>query len=114
MRRTGAGGGLFDLGNELGADGVFNFLLADGRHLYARCGDHLSAIVHDALLGQATLVDADVTVNLGEAAGGRGDARLAVVATEPLTRSESWQKATPGTLRVLGEGRLLSTFAPAT
>src|SRR5436189_229746 len=26
-----------DLGRTLGAEGKFNFLLADGRHLYARC-----------------------------------------------------------------------------
>ena len=104
---------LFELGNDLGADGVFNFLFADGQNLYARCGDHLSAIVHDSPLGHATLVDADLTVNLDEVAGGQGDARLAVVATEPLTRSESWRKATPGTLWVLGDGQLLHTFAPA-
>ncbi len=30
------------LGNDLGKDGVFNFLLADGHHLFARCGDSLS------------------------------------------------------------------------
>jgi glutamine amidotransferase len=43
-----------------------------------------------------------------------GDAHLAIVATEPLTRGETWQKATPGTLWVFGEGRLLSTFVPET
>jgi predicted glutamine amidotransferase len=41
-----------------------------------------------------------------------GDAHLAIVATEPLTRGETWKKAAPGTLWVFGEGRLLSTFAP--
>jgi glutamine amidotransferase len=105
---------LFTIANDLGNDGVFNFLLADGRHLYARCGDHLSAIVRSAPFGDATLVDADVTVNLGEAMRGHGDAHMAIVATEPLTRGETWQKAQPGTLWVLGEGRLLATFGPST
>jgi len=103
---------LFEVANDLGSDGVFNFLLADGHYLYARCGDHLSAIVRSSPFGQATLVDADVTVDLGEAMRTSGDAHLAIVATEPLTRGESWQKATPGTLWVFGEGRLLSTFVP--
>ena len=103
---------LFDVANDLGSDGVFNFLLADGHYLYARCGDHLSAIVRSSPFGQATLVDADVTVDLGDAMRTNGDAHLAIVATEPLTRGESWQKATPGTLWVFGEGRLISTFVP--
>jgi predicted glutamine amidotransferase len=102
---------LFEIGNQLGSDGVFNFLLADGRYLYARCGDHLSAIVRSAPFGHATLVDADVTVNLGEAMGAHGDAHLAVVATEPLTRGETWQKAAPGTLWIFGDGQLIATFA---
>jgi predicted glutamine amidotransferase len=49
---------------------------------------------------------------LGEAMQANDDAHLAIVATEPLARGETWQKAAPGTLWVFGEGRLLSTFAP--
>jgi glutamine amidotransferase len=106
------GRSLFELGNELGRDGVFNFLFADGAHLYARCGDHLAAITRRAPFGHATLVDADVRVDLQQSMGEapNADGRMAVVATEPLTRDEAWEKAEPGTLWVFGKGERLLSF----
>lgn len=101
---------LHELGNELGQDGVFNFLYADGECLYARCGDNLSCILRQPPFGSATLVDADVRVNLGEVMREVPDARLAVIATEPLTRDETWEKATPGTLWVFRAGERLLSF----
>jgi predicted glutamine amidotransferase len=103
---------LFELGNELGSDGVFNFLFADGRHLFARCGDNLSSIIRRAPFGEATLVDADVKVNFADGMGESLDDSMAVVATEPLTKDETWQKAAPGTLWVFGEGDLLAEYLP--
>jgi predicted glutamine amidotransferase len=118
---------LFELGNELGTDGVFNFLLADGEHLFARCGDSLTSIQRRAPFGLATLVDADVTVNLNDAMKGAGagadidvagetraGARLAVVATLPLTRDEPWEKAAPGDLWVFAGGDRLASFSART
>jgi predicted glutamine amidotransferase len=101
---------LFDLGNELGSDGVFNFLLADGQCLYARCGDNLSSIVRRPPLGSATLVDSDLRADFNQIMGEGPNARMAVVSTEPLTRDEKWIKATPGTLWVFGHGELLASF----
>ncbi|HEX4339743.1 MAG TPA: class II glutamine amidotransferase [Polyangiaceae bacterium] len=101
---------LHELANELGADGVFNFLWADGEHLFARCGDHLSAIVRRAPFGQATLVDADLSVRLEEEVEASPDARMAVVATFPLTRDEAWEEASPGTLWVFRGGDLVTSF----
>jgi glutamine amidotransferase len=106
---------LFELGNQLGSDGVFNFLLADGQHLFARCGDNLWAIERRAPFGQATLADADIKVNFDDALGAAGaDARLAVVATEPLTRDEPWERAAPGDLWVFGGGQRLARFSRPT
>jgi predicted glutamine amidotransferase len=103
---------LFEIGNELGADGVFNFLFADGEHLFARCGDNLALVERRAPFGAATLVDADVKVHFGDVMGHGHDGRMAVVATEPLTRDEPWDKAVPGTLWVMGRGEVLATFRP--
>jgi predicted glutamine amidotransferase len=99
---------VFRLANELGSDGIFNFLLADGRFLFARCGDSLVHILRKPPLGQATLVDAAVSVNFAEVM--RGTGQLAVVATAPLTRDETWLPATPGTLWVFRDGELVATF----
>jgi predicted glutamine amidotransferase len=105
---------LHELGNQLGADGVFNFLYADGEHLYARCGDSLSFIERKPPYGAATLVDADVRVNLGEIMREVPDSRMAVIATDPLTRDEKWEKGKPGELWVFRAGeRVLSYPASA-
>lgn len=100
---------VFRLANELGEDGIFNFLLADGRFLFARCGDNLAHVVRKPPHGQEALADAEVQVNLAEVK--RSSGTLAVVATEPLTQDETWVRATPGTLWVFHDGALVKTFA---
>ncbi|WP_437649352.1 class II glutamine amidotransferase [Sorangium sp. So ce362] len=55
-------------------------------------------------------MDADLKVNFNDIQGLGPDARMAVVATEPLTRDELWRKATPGTLWVFRAGELLASF----
>jgi predicted glutamine amidotransferase len=103
---------LYELGNELGQDGVFNFLFADGEHLFARCGDSLYSVQRSAPFGLATLVDAEVSVNFGELHGLGHDLRMAAVATTPLTRNEHWVKGNPGTLWTFANGQLIDSFAP--
>jgi predicted glutamine amidotransferase len=103
---------LFELGNELGRDGMFNFLLADGEHLFARCGDSLYSIIRSAPFGPATLIDAEIRVHFEDIMRAGEDARMAVVATAPLTRDETWVKAAPGTLWVFSRGDLVRTFSP--
>ncbi len=97
------------LGGTLGAEGTFNFLLADGKHLFARCGTKLCHIVRQAPFGPATLRDAEVRVDFSTVTTSTD--RVAVVATEPLTSDEIWHKATPGTLWVFRGGALAATLA---
>jgi glutamine amidotransferase len=97
-----------ELGGTLGAEGKFNFLLADGRHLYARCGTKLCHIVRQAPFGRATLRDAELAIDFSAVTGATD--RVAVVATEPLTRDEAWQQGTPGTLWVFNRGALAATL----
>ena len=97
-----------ELGRTLGAEGKFNFLLADGQHLYARCGTKLCYIVRKAPFGRATLRDAEMQIDFRAVTTARD--RVAVVATEPLTRDEEWQLGTPGTLWVFDRGTLRATL----
>lgn len=99
---------MFRLCNQLGNDGILNCLIADGRFLFARCGDNLHHIVRRPPLGRANLVDRELEVNFAEVM--RGTGTLAVVATAPLTRDETWVRATPGTLWVFENGELVQTF----
>ncbi len=96
------------LGGQLGAEGKFNFLLADGRQLYARCGTKLSYIIRQAPFGKATLRDAELAIDFSAVTSATD--RVAVVSTEPLTRDEAWQSGTPGTLWVFHRGALRATL----
>ncbi|HEY2898989.1 MAG TPA: class II glutamine amidotransferase [Polyangia bacterium] len=101
-----------DLGGELGAEGKLNFLLADGRHLFARCGTKLCHIVRKAPFGRATLRDAELQIDFAAVTTEKD--RVAVIATEPLTRDEIWQQGEPGTLWVFEKGALKATMASGT
>jgi glutamine amidotransferase len=97
-----------DVGGELGGHGSFNFLLGDGRHLYARCATKLWHIVRKAPFGHATLADDDVRVDFSAVTTPRD--RVAVVATTPLTSNETWIQGHPGELWVFDHGQLRATL----
>jgi len=97
-----------ELGAELGADGSFNFLLGDGRHLYARCATKLWHIVRKAPFGLAALKDDDVRVDFSTVTTPRD--RVAVIATAPLTTNETWIQGAPGEMWVFDSGALRATL----
>jgi predicted glutamine amidotransferase len=85
------------------AHGNFNLLLSNGQALWAHCSSRLHFIERAHPFGHATLSDEDVTVNF--AAHTTPDDRVAVVATEPMTRDEPWVPMAPGTLHAFVAGR---------
>lgn len=97
------------VGGRIGRRGSFNFLLGDGRHLYARCATKLSYLVRKAPFGKARLSDDDVTIDF--AAVTTPQDRVAVVSTLPLTRDEAWTRGEPGTLWVFDRGTLRATLS---
>lgn len=97
-----------DLGAELGGDGSFNFLLGDGRHLFARCGTRLCYIIRQAPFGAAVLADDDVRIDFSTVTTPRD--RVAVICTTPLTTNEVWTQGRPGELWVFDGGRLRATL----
>src|SRR5688572_619294 len=68
-----------EIGGELAKDGTLNFLLGDGRHLFARCATRLSYIIRKAPFGIAALADDDVRIDFSAVTTPRD--RVAVVAT---------------------------------
>lgn len=101
-------GAIADIGAELGAHGTGNFLLGDGRHLFARCATRLAHIIRKAPFGAAVLADDDVRVDFAEVTTPRD--RVAVVATTPLTTNETWTIGRPGELWVFDHGALRATL----
>jgi glutamine amidotransferase len=97
-----------EIGGELGADGTFNFLLGDGRHLYARCATRLCHLVRKAPFGLAHLADEDVRVDFSAVT--TPEDRVAVIATTPLTTNETWLQGRPGELWIFSAGALRATL----
>ncbi|HEY4122272.1 MAG TPA: class II glutamine amidotransferase [Byssovorax sp.] len=93
---------------DVGRDGTFNFLLGDGRHLYARCATKLCHIVRKAPFGLAELSDDDVRIDFSTVTTPRD--RVAVIATTPLTSNETWFHGKPGELWVFDGGALRATL----
>jgi glutamine amidotransferase len=82
--------------------GTFNFMLSNGQALWAHCSTHLHSIVREAPFGTAQLQDDDISVDFAQAT--TPNDRVALVATEPLTRNEHWAAFAPGELRVFVGG----------
>ena len=96
------------VGKELGESGTFNFLLGDGEQMFARCATKLSYIVRKAPFDKATLADEDLTVDFSQVTTPRD--RVAIVATAPLTRDETWTIGRPGEMWVFRRGQLAATL----
>ncbi|HEX5631933.1 MAG TPA: class II glutamine amidotransferase, partial [Gemmatimonadales bacterium] len=82
----------------IGRAGTFNFLLGDGRHLFARCGTRLCYIIRKAPFREAVLADDDVRIDFSTVTTPRD--RVAVICTTPLTINETWTHGKPGELWV--------------
>lgn len=102
---------LAELADRIAQHGTFNFLLSDGEALYAFCSTRLFALARAHPFATAHLVDQDMTLDLSVPNG--PDDHMALVATEPLTRNESWTPFAAGELRVFVAGRPVWARVPA-
>jgi glutamine amidotransferase len=94
---------------RIGKGGTFNMLLGDGSQLFARCSTKLHYIVRQAPFKKATLADEDLSVDFAAVTTPKD--RVAVIATMPLTRDETWTAGTPDTLWHFRAGKLRRTLA---
>ncbi|HSW08361.1 class II glutamine amidotransferase [Aquabacterium sp.] len=83
--------------------GTFNLLLSNGQALWAHATTSLHWLERKHPFGAAHLADEDLSIDFGALAA-PGD-RIAMIATEPLTRDESWTAFAPGELRVFVGGQ---------
>ena len=82
------------LASELREKGVFNMLLSDGRYVMAFCSTNLFWITRRAPFGVAKLLDQDVEIDFQRET--TPNDVVTVIATQPLTGNETWQKIMPG------------------
>lgn len=85
---------LIPLLDRLRTLGVFNILLSDGEFLLVYCSTQLHHLTRRAPFSNATLRDCDWRIDFAEET--RGDDLVVVIATQPLTVDEPWQKMAPG------------------
>jgi len=88
--------------------GTFNLLLGDGDQLFARCSTKLHYLIRKAPLRKATLADEDASIDFAEMT--TPSDRVAVIATTPLTRDETWTAGEPGSMWVFRRGKLTETL----
>jgi len=92
--------------NELKKLGVFNMLLSDGDYVMTYCTTHLYSITRRAPFGKASLIDEDITINFQEETT-KNDV-VTVVATQPLTDNEKWNRMKPGEYQLFYFGESIS------
>lgn len=93
--------------DELKQMGVYNMLLSDGEYVMTYCTNHLYWITRRAPFGKATLLDEDVTINFQEET--TPNDVVSVIATQPLTGNESWNRMKPGEFNLFHHGELILT-----
>lgn len=78
---------------EIRKKGVFNLLLSDGEYLFASCSTNLHFLTRRAPFGKAVLLDEDLEVDFQQET--TPNDVVTIVATQPLTKNEQWQKIEP-------------------
>lgn len=85
---------LIEACSQYRSKGVFNCLLSNGEWLFTYCSTKLAHITRRAPFGPAQLADVDVVVDF-QSQTTPNDV-VTVIATEPLTANETWQRYAPG------------------
>lgn len=87
---------------RLASHGSFNYLLCDGRQLFAHCSTELHWLRREAPFRTARLVDSPRRIHFGR--HNHRENRITVIATRPLTADEAWTAFRPGELKVFSLG----------
>ena len=88
--------------DEISGRGVFNILLCDSKHLYAYCSTKLHWITRKAPFGKARLKDDELSVDFYQETTAKDV--VSVIATEPLTTNETWNKIDSGSMVIFSDG----------
>jgi len=90
------------ISDKIAKYGIFNFLLSNGKCMFAHCTTKLSYLIRQHPFSTAQLKDREIELDFSEVTN-PGD-RVAVIATEPLTTNESWSEFPKGKVLIFQEG----------
>jgi glutamine amidotransferase len=91
------------LSSDIAQNGAFNYLLSDGKNLFAHCTTDLCAVNRRAPFGQAQLIDCEAVIDFSR--HNQPDDCMTLIATKPLTHNEDWELFSPGELKLFVRGR---------
>ena len=102
---------IVELCQQISKLGVFNLLLTDGDFLFVYCHNNLHWLTRCAPFGKASLIDAEMVVNFDQET--TENDIVTVIATQPLTDDETWQKMKAGEGLLFCKGQLVCQSPPA-
>lgn len=73
--------------------GVFNTIISNGEYLFAYCSNNLHWLTRQAPFGEASLIDEEMVVDFTKET--TDSDIVTIIATQPLTQNENWQKMKP-------------------
>jgi len=94
-----------ELCDRLRGFGIYNMLLTDGDYVLAYCTSSLYWITRKAPFGEANLIDADVCIDFQQETTPKDV--VSVIATQPLTHDEHWEKMESGEHRLFKYGHIV-------
>lgn len=94
---------LAELLPQITGHGTFNMLLSNGTALWAHASTHLHYLVRQHPFARAALSDDDLEVDFSTLT--QMQDRVAVIATQPLTRNEQWTVIAPNSLMTFVDGQ---------
>jgi len=100
---------LQDIASSIAAAGTFNFILSNGRFLFAHRASSLHYVQRVYPFGEAHLLDCPIGIDFSR--HNRLEDRMVIIATKPLT-DEVWQPLPTGEVVVFSGGRLANLDAP--
>lgn len=93
---------LRDLTKQIARYGTFNFLMSNGRALWAHCSTNLFFVERRHPFAHAQLADEDLSVDFARHTDPSD--RVAVIVTAPLTTNETWTAFQSGELKAFVDG----------
>jgi len=94
-----------ELAVKINTLGVFNVIISDGQYLFAFCSTKLHWLTRRAPFGKASLIDAEMEVDFHQETTEKDV--VSVIATQPLTDDEHWQKMQPQQWQLFCLGELV-------
>jgi len=96
--------------DEIADYGVFNFLLSNGDAMFAHCSTNLYWVQRGYPFSTAKLVDCDISIDFSQ--HNHPNDLITVIATQPLTSNEHWQKFDRGELNLFVHGEIALHYKP--